>query len=96
MRYIVNNKDGAFLTMKRWVCYMLASMVTRKRATSVRLSDEARSIMEQLAGTFGISQTAVLEQALRRWARAEGINIPNTPGSRPARRKPRDGKPTSG
>ena len=97
MRYIVNMETSGFrpgfLTAPAWVCYMLSSMVTQKRATSVRLSDEARSLMEQLAAAFGISRTAVLEQALRRWARAEGISQAPFAGETAApRRKTRDGK----
>ncbi|MGH9822422.1 MAG: ribbon-helix-helix protein, CopG family [Blastocatellia bacterium] len=50
------------------------AMTTRKKATSVRLSDDARSLIEELARSLGISQTAVLEQAVRRFAKAEGIH----------------------
>ena len=36
-----------------------------KRATSIRLTDDAREILERLAKSAGISQSAVLELLLR-------------------------------
>lgn len=44
-----------------------------KQATSVRLSDTARRLMKALSVKLGISQTAVVEQALRLLARRENI-----------------------
>jgi predicted transcriptional regulator len=46
----------------------------KKRATSLRLSDQARSLLVRLSERLGISQTAVLEMAIRKLAREEGIN----------------------
>jgi hypothetical protein len=42
-----------------------------KYPTSYRLSDECLGLIEQLAGTLGISQAGVIEQAVRKLARAE-------------------------
>jgi hypothetical protein len=45
-----------------------------KKKTSIRLSEEAQILREQLAKHLGISQSAVLEQAIRVLARQEGIS----------------------
>ena len=45
-----------------------------KQATSVRLSQTARHLMKALAVKLGISQTAVIEQALRKLAQREKID----------------------
>jgi hypothetical protein len=44
-------------------------MPTEKRSTTFRLSEDARAFLEQLAVLHGISQTAVLEMAIRQMAR---------------------------
>lgn len=44
-----------------------------KRATSLRLSDKARELLVKLSKELGISQTAVLEVAIRRLAIQEGV-----------------------
>ena len=41
---------------------------TTKRATSVRLSEEARRLMMEVARELGIAQSAVLELAIRDYA----------------------------
>lgn len=48
---------------------------SEKQPTSIRLSSEAKMLVEELSNTFGISQTAAIEQAIRRWARQEAITI---------------------
>jgi hypothetical protein len=47
-----------------------------KKQTSIRLSEEAQRLIEQLSKHLGISQSAVLEQAIRTLARHEGIPTP--------------------
>jgi predicted transcriptional regulator len=44
-----------------------------KQATSIRLSPEAKSLVEQLAKKLGISQAAVFEIAIRRLAQTENV-----------------------
>jgi len=44
-----------------------------KRLTSIRLSPEAKRLLELLAQKLSISQTAILEIALREKARREGV-----------------------
>lgn len=44
-----------------------------KRALGVRLTDEARSLLEQLATRRGVSQTAIIEQLIRDEAEKRGI-----------------------
>ncbi len=44
-----------------------------KRSTSLRLSNQARELLASLAKHLGISQTAVLEIAIRKLAETEGV-----------------------
>ncbi len=44
-----------------------------KRATSVRLTPEAKRLIVALANKMGISQSAVLELAIRHLARKEKV-----------------------
>jgi hypothetical protein len=44
-----------------------------KRATSVRLSEDARRLWVALAVKLGVNQTAVLELAIREKAKREGL-----------------------
>lgn len=46
---------------------------TGKQKTSVSLSQEARRLLERLAEKSGISQSAVLELAIREKAKSEGV-----------------------
>jgi predicted DNA-binding protein len=53
-----------------------------KKKTSIRLSEEAQILIAQLSTQLGISQSAVVELAIRVLAKREGI-APNP--SRPER-----------
>jgi len=44
-----------------------------KKKTSIRYSDEAKTLIEKLSKKLGISQSAVLELAIRALAKQEGI-----------------------
>lgn len=44
-----------------------------KRFTSMRLSPEAKRLLVALAQKLGVSQTAILELALREKAKREGV-----------------------
>ena len=44
-----------------------------KKKTSIRLSDTAQKLLQRLAERLGISQSAVIEQAIRALARQEGV-----------------------
>jgi predicted transcriptional regulator len=44
-----------------------------KKKTSIRYSAEAKDLLEKLAKKMGISQSAVLELAIRALAKQEGI-----------------------
>lgn len=44
-----------------------------KRLTSIRLSTEAKRLVELLAQKLSVSQAAVFELALREYAKREGI-----------------------
>ena len=51
----------------------------RKNKVSVRLDDEEVALRKALARRYGIDGSGVLRQALRRWAREEGITVPEPP-----------------
>ena len=44
-----------------------------KHPTSIRLSPQAKDLLAALAHTLGVSQTAVLELAVRQMAKREGL-----------------------
>ncbi len=44
-----------------------------KKKTSIRYSDEAKILIEKLSKKLGISQSAVLELAIRALAKQEGV-----------------------
>lgn len=44
-----------------------------KKSTSIRITDEAKSLLEALAKRLGISQAAVMEVAIRNLAKKEGL-----------------------
>ena len=50
-----------------------------KKKTSIRLSETAQTLLEQLAERLGISQSAVIEQAIRALATREGLPPVPTP-----------------
>jgi predicted transcriptional regulator len=58
-------------------------MATEKRSTTFRLSEEARALLEQIAARNGISQTAVMELAIRQYARQAAIEATPHPDSAP-------------
>ena len=45
-----------------------------KKKTSIRYSDEAKTLLEKLSRNLGISRSAVLELAIRVLAKQEGIS----------------------
>lgn len=48
-------------------------------STSVRVSEICDALWEATAGHLGLSKSATLEFALRKLARAEGVNFPSHP-----------------
>jgi predicted transcriptional regulator len=46
----------------------------KKRATSIRISPTAKALLEKLATHLGLSQTGVLELAIRQLAKQENIS----------------------
>ena len=48
---------------------------TNKTQTNIYLSDEAREALKALAERAGVSQSAVVEQLVRKEARKEGLKI---------------------
>jgi predicted transcriptional regulator len=51
-------------------------MLDKTKTTSFRLSPDARALIELLSKKNSISQTAVMELAIRQLAKAEGIETP--------------------
>lgn len=45
----------------------------KSKPTSVRLSDDAKRLIKLLSAKLGISQTAIIELAIREKARREGL-----------------------
>jgi predicted transcriptional regulator len=54
-------------------------MATDKVPTSFRLSDAAREMLGELAAALGLSQTAVVEMAVRKLHREELADAPAPP-----------------
>lgn len=57
----------------------------RLNKISVRLDDEEITLREALAKRFGIDGSGVMRQALRRWAREEGVTAESHP--KPSKKK---------
>jgi predicted transcriptional regulator len=52
-------------------------MATTKKQTGIRLTDEGRELLEELARKLGVSQTAIMEIAIRKMAANEGVTKGN-------------------
>lgn len=48
-------------------------VMDNKQATSIRLTPEAKRLVKELAKRLGVSQTAIMEIAIRRLAESEGV-----------------------
>lgn len=48
--------------------------MARKTSTSFYLSDEARELLRQLSAKLGISQAAIVEMLVRKFAEQEGVS----------------------
>jgi predicted transcriptional regulator len=46
---------------------------SEKKPITMRLSAEARRLLDRLATEFGVSQTAIVELAIREKAKREGV-----------------------
>ena len=47
----------------------------RQESTSIRISPDGKEILRRISRHMGINQTAVIEVAIRKLARSEGVNI---------------------
>jgi len=47
----------------------------RKNPKNLRLSDEGDRLLTVLSGRLGVTQVSIIEMALRRMARAEGVEV---------------------
>ena len=59
----------------RYNANIVNNVEKKKNPTSIRLSDTAEDLWEKLSKYLGISKQGVLEQALRKLARLEGIRV---------------------
>lgn len=50
-------------------------MPRQKTQTSVRMSADALTLQKLLAAQMGLTKTAVIETAIRRLAKAEGVTL---------------------
>jgi predicted transcriptional regulator len=48
-------------------------MKLEKKSTSIRLSDEARRLVTELAKKLGVHKSSILEMAIRKLAEKEGL-----------------------
>jgi len=55
-------------------------MAESRAILHMRLDPTTEGIMDALAERFGLSRSAVVRQAVRRWAHAEGIEVPREEG----------------
>lgn len=70
--------------------------MARRTSTSFRLTEGARELLADLAELRGISQAAVMEQAIRDYAASFGLKLPapsKRGRGRPRKVKPRDDEP---
>jgi predicted transcriptional regulator len=51
-------------------------MAEKPDILNIRLDPTTRDVLDALAARFGISRSAVVRQAERRWGHAEGIELP--------------------
>jgi DNA-binding GntR family transcriptional regulator len=54
-------------------------MPQRPDILNMRLDPTTRALMDALADRFGLSRSAVVRQAIRRWAHAESVEVPQEP-----------------
>ena len=47
----------------------------KKQPTSLRLSPEAKRLLAELARKLGVTQAAIVEMAIRRFAESEGVKV---------------------
>lgn len=69
---------------------MAPRTVARPHKLAIRLSDEEQWMCDALAERHGIDASGVMRQALRKWAREEGlVYTPPEPPARNPKDKPR-------
>jgi hypothetical protein len=65
---------------RRAILKLIEDGILSKHPKSYRLSEECRKLIEELARVLGISQTAVVEFAVRKLAKVElGAKVAATP-----------------
>lgn len=60
--------------------------MTAGRPTSIRLSEEAETILHELEAHLGLKRSALMELALRRLYRDEGLDKPKGKGGKKSRK----------
>ena len=51
-------------------------MQERRDILHMRLDPETRGLLDLLVRRFGLTRSAAVRQAVRRWAHAEGLELP--------------------
>lgn len=55
-------------------------MQEKQAFLNMRLDPTTAAVIDALAAKFGLTRSAVVRQAVRRWADAEGVTIPRSEG----------------
>ena len=53
--------------------YTIASMKKREQQTNVRLTAEGKRLLDELTKKLGVSQAAIIEMAIRKFAEQENV-----------------------
>ena len=56
-------------------------MAEKRAVLNMRLDPVTAAFMDALGERFGLTRAAVVRQAVRRWAHAEGIELPRQPAA---------------
>lgn len=57
-------------------CYTISLMKQARILTAFRLTPEAKQIIEEASQKLGVSQADIVEMAIRKFAQAEGVELP--------------------
>ncbi len=64
-------------------------MATKRILTTIRLSNIGRGLLEALSREMGIDMSAVVELAIRAYAKSNGINAADLPATEPTETRTR-------
>lgn len=64
-----------FIAICATIIHMVKNSDTTRKPISFRLSEEGKRLLELLAADTGVSQTSVVEMALRDLAKTRGVKL---------------------